>query len=141
MKWLWGGRSCSSCAAADAPVRGGGAALRRLRIQQTWGGQVDNSVLDEYQLARLCAACPRLESLAVAGAGAHSPQGMALAACNPSQHRSCIMTHAEEILHARVMVQAVPGGRQTLVLHLRMCRVPAMCRQKRQAGCKMQLWG
>ena len=51
-------------------MRGGGAALRRLRIQQTWGGQVDNSVLDEYQLARLCAACPRLESLAVAGAGA-----------------------------------------------------------------------
>ena len=69
-----GARSCSSCAVADAPVRGGGAALRRLRIQQTWGGQVDNSVLDEYQLARLCAACPRLESLAVAGASA--PQSL-----------------------------------------------------------------
>lgn len=53
----------------EAPVRGAGAALRRLRVQQTWGGQVDNSKLDDYQLARLCAACPRLESLAVAGAG------------------------------------------------------------------------
>ena len=64
-----GGPEGGTGGAGEAPVRGGGAALRRLRVQQTWGGQVDNSKLDDYQLARLCAACPRLESLAVAGAG------------------------------------------------------------------------
>jgi len=41
-----------------------------VRAAAVVAGQVDNSKLDEAQLARVCAACPHLESLAVAGAGA-----------------------------------------------------------------------
>ncbi len=55
------------CMQAAPDRRGPG---RGLRAAGAAAGQVDNSKLDEALLARVCAACPHLESLAVAGAGA-----------------------------------------------------------------------
>ncbi len=65
--------SRSRARARAAPVHAGAPrapGAGNVRAAAVVAGQVDNSKLDEAQLARICAACPHLESLAVAGAGA-----------------------------------------------------------------------